>query len=96
MLKAGALVALDTKQNLLSQFAGLTVRLVAARVPASWQDRVRRQDDRVFELGLARYAELEDLLAALRAEGIAIDELALQETDLEHVFLRIMGSRQAR
>jgi ABC-2 type transport system ATP-binding protein len=96
MLKAGALVALDTKQNLLSQFAGLTVRLVAARVPASWQDRVRRQDDRVFQIGLARYAELEDLLAALRAEGIAIDELALQETDLEHVFLRIMGSRQTQ
>ena len=96
MLKAGALVALDTKQNLLSQFAGLTVRLVAARVPASWQARVRRQDDRVFQIGLERYAELEDLLAALRAEGIAIDELALQETDLEHVFLRIMGARAPR
>ncbi len=93
MLKAGALVALDTKQNLLSQFAGLTVRLVAARVPASWQDRIRRRDDRVFLIGLARYGELEDLLAALRAEDIAIDELALQETDLEHVFLRIMGAR---
>ncbi len=92
MLKAGALVALDTKQNLLSQVEGLTVRLVAARVPAAWQARVRRQDHRIFEIGLTRYAELEDLLAALRAEGIAIDELALQETDLEHVFLRIMGA----
>ena len=29
MLKAGRVVALDTKQNLLSRFAGLTVRLVA-------------------------------------------------------------------
>jgi len=94
MLKAGSLVALDTKQNLLSQVAGLTVRLVAARVPAAWQARVRRQDHRIFEIGLSRYAELEDLLAALRAEGIAIDELALQETDLEHVFLRIMGATE--
>ena len=68
------------------------MRLVAARVPAAWQARVRRQDHRIFEIGLTRYAELEDLLAALRAEGIAIDELALQETDLEHVFLRIMGA----
>ncbi len=92
MLKAGALVALDTKQNLLSQVEGLTVRLVAARIPAAWQARVRRQDHRIFEIGLTRYAELEDLLAALRAEGIAIDELALQETDLEDVFLRIMGA----
>jgi len=94
MLKAGSLVALDTKQNLLSQVAGLTVRLVAARVPAAWQARVRRQDHRIFEIGLSRYAELEDLLAALRAEGIAIDELALQETDLEQVFLRIMGATE--
>ena len=30
MLKAGRVVALDTKQALLSRFAGLTVRLVAA------------------------------------------------------------------
>jgi len=94
MLKAGSLVALDTKQNLLSQVAGLTVRLVAERVPTAWQARVRRQDHRIFEIGLSRYAELEDLLAALRAEGIAIDELALQETDLEHVFLRIMGATE--
>jgi ABC-2 type transport system ATP-binding protein len=94
MLKAGSLVALDTKQNLLSQVAGHTVRLVAARVPAAWQSRVRRQDHHIFEIGLSRYAELEDLLAALRAEGIAIEELALQETDLEHVFLRIMGATE--
>ena len=35
--------------------------------------------------------DLELLLASLRAEGIAIDELALQEADLEDVFLKIMG-----
>jgi ABC-2 type transport system ATP-binding protein len=92
MLKAGRVVALDTTQALLSRFAGLTVRLVAERVPAAWQARVLRQEAGIFFLGLDRYAELEALLAALRIEGIAIDELALQETDLEHVFLRIMGS----
>jgi ABC-2 type transport system ATP-binding protein len=92
MLKAGKVVALDTKQNLLSRFAGLTVRLVAARVPAAWQSRVLRQDAGIFFIGLDRYAELEALLAALRAEGIAIDELALSETDLEQVFLRIMAT----
>ena len=91
MLKAGRVVALDTKQNLLSRFAGLTVRLVAARVPAAWQPRVLRQDGGVFFIGLDRYADLESLLAALRVEGIAIDELALQETDLEQVFLQIMA-----
>ena len=69
------------------------MRLVAARVPAAWQARVRaRRRPGVSKSASTRYAELEDLLAALRAEGIAIDELALQETDLEQVFLRIMGA----
>jgi ABC-2 type transport system ATP-binding protein len=92
MLKAGRIVALDTTQNLLSRFAGLTVRLAAARVPAAWQPRVLRSEDGVHFLGLERYDELEGLLAALRGEGVAIDELALQEADLEQVFLRIMSA----
>jgi len=92
MLKAGRVVALDTKQNLLSRFAGLTVRLVATRVPAAWQQRVLRHESGVFFIGLERYSELEALLAALREEGIAIDELALSETDLEQVFLKIMSA----
>src|SRR6476646_6784608 len=41
MLKAGRVVALDTTHNLLAQFAGLTVRLVAARVPVAWQPRIQ-------------------------------------------------------
>jgi len=94
MLKAGRVVALDTTRNLLTRVAGLTVRLVAERVPASWQSRVTSHDGRIFILGLERYADLESLLAALRLEDIAIDELALQETDLEQVFLQIMGARR--
>jgi len=90
MLKAGRVVALDTRQNLLAQFAGLTVRLAAVRVPAAWRSRIVKQDAGLFHLGLDSYAELEMLLAALRDEGIAIAELALAETDLEQVFLRVM------
>ena len=92
MLKAGRIVALDTTKNLLSRISGLTVRLAADRIPADWQRRVLHRDAHVFVLALDRYAELESLLAALRVEGIAIDELALEETDLEQVFLRIMGT----
>jgi ABC-2 type transport system ATP-binding protein len=95
MLKAGRVVALDTTQNLLSRFAGLTVRLVVDRLPDAWQPRVLKRDARVYVLGLDRYADLESLLGALRVDGVAIDELALQETDLEHVFLRIMGDARA-
>src|SRR5205085_8259752 len=75
MLKAGRVVALDTKRNLLSQFAGLTVRLVADRVPAEWATRVLRTDAGVHVIALDGYAELESLLAALRTDGITIREL---------------------
>jgi ABC-2 type transport system ATP-binding protein len=95
MLRAGRVVALDTKQALLSRFAGLTVRLVVAGVPAAWQPRVLRHEGGAFFIGLERYAELEALLAALRVEGIALAELALQEADLEQVFLRIMADDAA-
>ena len=34
--KEGRIVALDTTQNLLSSFAGLTVRLTAPELPRGW------------------------------------------------------------
>jgi hypothetical protein len=58
----------------------------------AWQPRVLRTEEGVHLLGLERYEELEGLLAALGGEGIGIDELALQEADLEQVFLRIMSA----
>jgi ABC-2 type transport system ATP-binding protein len=91
MLKAGKVVALDTKRNLLSSFAGLTVRLTADILPDAWQSRVVRQQEGTYLLSLANYAELERLLAALREAGATIAELSLQEADLEQVFLRIMA-----
>ena len=91
MLKAGKVVALDTKRNLLSSFAGLNVRLTADMLPEVWQSRVVRHQDGTYLLSLANYAELERLLAALREAGATIAELSLQEADLEQVFLRIMA-----
>ena len=92
MLKAGRVVALDTKHALLSRFAGITVRLVADRVPAAWQASVLREQSGIRYIALERYADLEGLLGALRDDGIAIRELALEEADLEDVFLKIMAS----
>jgi ABC-2 type transport system ATP-binding protein len=90
MLKAGRVVSLDSTHNLLSRFAGLTSRVVASRLPDAWLPRVVRQEGRVFHVALDSYLELERLLAALRESNVAIDELALEETDLEQVFLKIM------
>jgi len=90
MLKNGRVVALDTKNNLLSRFSGITVRLAAKRLPQAWYASVVRQEEGLFVLGLAAHADLERLLADLRHEAIAIEDLSLAETDLEQVFLRIM------
>ena len=59
-------------------------------LPDAWRERVLRHEGATYLLSLASYAELESLLSALRKRGIAIAELALQEADLEQVFLRIM------
>src|SRR6478736_2457472 len=94
MMKSGRIVALDSTQNLLSRFAGVTVRVSAARLPADWSARLLRREGNIHYLGLGDYGELEQLLAAFRTEGIEIDELALAETDLEQVFLRIMSGTE--
>jgi ABC-2 type transport system ATP-binding protein len=94
MMKSGRIVALDSTQNLLSRFAGVTVRVSAERLPADWNARLLRREGNIHYLGLADYGELEQLLAAFRTEGIGIDELALAETDLEQVFLRIMSGTE--
>src|SRR5256714_5596685 len=83
MLKAGRIVALDTKQNLLSRFAGLTVRMVAREVPDAWRPRILRHEGAAWYIGLSSYDELERLLADLRNAAIRIEEVALAETDLD-------------
>jgi ABC-2 type transport system ATP-binding protein len=50
MLKAGRVVALDSTHNLLARFPGLSVRLVAERLPPPWHPRVQRQEDGEFHL----------------------------------------------
>src|SRR5438034_6702652 len=76
MLKAGRIVALDTTQNLLSSFAGLTARLSAESLPDEWRQRVLREEGTSYLLSLENYAELERLLASLRDQGITIGDLS--------------------
>ncbi len=96
MLKSGRVVALDHKHNLLSQFAMTMVRLTAVRVPELWQPRIRKTEGQSFLIELQHFEELEALLAALRADGIAIKDLQLEQTDLELVFLKLTGSDSER
>ena len=98
MLKAGRVVALDTTKNLLA--ARGRAHRAPRRRPGSGGVAVSRvhESRRACLRARARSntRDLESLLAALREEGIRIDELALQETDLEQVFLQIMGAGRPR
>ena len=99
MLKQGRVVALDTKDNLLSVSSGhaLTVRLGADQsLPSELAARaVANGDSWVFRLnGLE---EVEPILATVRQAGGVIADLRLEQTDLEDVFVRVMqGKRPER
>ena len=68
------------------------LRLDADTVPAIWQRRMQRDADGVWRVNFGDYVELENLLADLRAAGLLVQELHLQEPDLEDVFTDIMKS----
>ena len=90
MLKNGRVVALESKQTLLHGVSGVTVRVTAPAPPAGFAKKVTRREGDVHFFSLSDYAEIEQLLAAYRNEGIRFTDLALQEADLEDVFLTIM------
>jgi ABC-2 type transport system ATP-binding protein len=91
MLKGGRVVALEDTQTLLHGYAGVTIRVTAPAAPAAFAGKLVRREGDVLFFNLTGYAELEQLLAAYRTEDIRFTDLALQEADLEDVFLRIMG-----
>ncbi len=92
MLKAGKVVRLDSTANLLARVGGIACRVSVDRLPPAWQPRAQRDDHGAYRIALEAYGELETLLAALREEGIAVRDLALEGPDLEQVFLELTGS----
>ncbi len=92
MLKDGHIVALDRTEHLLGADSErrLELRLSPARLPEALKGRLIDCDDDRFCLALPDYGELEAMLAALRLEGIQVEELNVTQADLEDVFLRVM------
>ncbi len=93
MLKLGRLVALDGTHALLARFAStqLLLRSRGQPVPPALLAGSR-------PIGARRAwtvrdsAEVERILAELRAAGCEVDELEVRRADLEDAFLQIMGS----
>src|SRR5215475_11703867 len=92
MLKQGVIVALDTTRNLLRQVAGVRLRLRLApdRLPAALGTKLIGADEDSRVLALDSYAQIESVLADLRAESIQVQELEVLQADLEDVFVQVM------
>ncbi|HJV05749.1 MAG TPA: ABC transporter ATP-binding protein [Chromobacteriaceae bacterium] len=95
MLKRGKLVALETKDKLLSHGAGREVALkLSAPLPDTLLPLKVREEDGYQVLRLAEIAELEGVLTTLRTAGVRIGELNVVEVDLESVFVKMMHGRE--
>ena len=103
MLKAGQVVALDTMAALIRRISGsqLIVHLSGGQLPEGLRHLVAHDEHdsgigngngagNSYSLRVNDYAEVEPILAALRAAGAVIDEMQLQQADLEDIFLQIM------
>ncbi len=90
MLKLGRVVALDRTANLLAGTASTMLRFKTDHpLPAALAAQAR-VTGRVVQLKAHDAAEVETLLAALRAAGVKVEELEIGRADLEDVFLEIM------
>lgn len=94
MLKAGKIVALSPTSQLLRDFAGgrLSLRLSGSPLPPALEPlrlAAPGPAGRVV-LRIDRYEALEPVLASLREGGCRIEEMELEHTDLEDVFVRVM------
>ncbi len=92
MLKDGCIVALDYTANLLRSGGErrVEIRLSPDRLPASLAGLAISRSGNCYCLSLSDYGELEGVLATLRDEGVAVEELTVTQADLEDVFIRVM------
>lgn len=88
MLKAGKLVALDSTSNLLAGRSHQVLRFKTdATLPEGLDARVT---GRIAQVKAHDAAEVEQILARLRAAQVAVEDLEIGRADLEYVFLEIM------
>jgi ABC-2 type transport system ATP-binding protein len=99
MLQRGRVVALDSTRNLLHEFSRhtLSLRLVGgAALPPALAALSAGQTDGVWKLRLPDFSAVEQVLAALREAGVAIDDMRLTPPDLEEAFVRVMQRGRAQ
>ncbi|HRP26964.1 MAG TPA: ABC transporter ATP-binding protein [Burkholderiaceae bacterium] len=92
MLKQGRVVALDRTSALLAGTASTMLRFKTdAPLPPALAAQAR-VTGRIVQLTARDAAEVETLLAALRAAHVPVEDLEIGRADLEDVFMEIMQS----
>ena len=90
MLKKGRLVALDKTSALLAGVASTMLRFKADQLlPAEVAARAR-VTGRIVQIAARDAAEVETLLASMRAAGVKVEDREIGRADLEDVFLDTM------
>jgi ABC-2 type transport system ATP-binding protein len=91
MLKLGRIVALDRTSQLLAGKASTMLRFKTdAALPASLAAQ-SRVTGRIAQITAHDAAEVESILATLRAAAVPVEDLEIGRADLEDVFLEIMN-----
>jgi ABC-2 type transport system ATP-binding protein len=94
MLRGGKVVALDSTAALIRRISGsqMVLRLAQGELPPGLQQLVTHHDAKNdYVLRVNDYAEVEPILAQLRAAGCVLDDMQLKQADLEDVFVQIMN-----
>ena len=95
MLKLGRVVALDTTSSLLSGRASTMLRFKTdAALPPALLEQAR-VTGRIAQIKAHDAAEVETILATLRAAQVPVEDLEIGRADLEDVFLEIMNGAAA-
>ena len=95
MLKQGKLVALDKTSALLAGRASTMLRFKTDQaLPPAIADTAR-VTGRIVQAKARDAADVEAMLAALRAAGVKVEDLEIGRADLEDVFLEIMHGAPA-
>lgn len=95
MMKQGEIIALDSTANLLNRVPGknLRLKLGGAMLPQALEPLVRSMDNDIYTLSLNEIAQIEQVLAELRNANVMVEDLQVIETDLEDVFVELVGRK---
>ena len=93
MMKDGKIIALDRTDTLLRRFAAkqLHLRLGAVELPPDIAPWLKAHTQDTYTFALKDLAQMETILASLRASNIKVLDADLQQVDLEDIFLSLVG-----